>query len=197
MPDAPAVNPEPDPRVVVALDTIGLPYELMACDPELADTAAFCAAYGVPPERSANTIVVSSKRPEGRRAVCVVLATNRLDVNGEVRRRLGVKKASFASPEETVAITGMMIGGVTPFGLPPDIPVWVDSRVMTPDWVILGAGTRRAKVKVAPVVLAALPAVEVVDGLGLGGSGPGGGPPQQEAVAGEPDDGEGEPLDRV
>ena len=156
---------EPDPRVIKALDQLGLPYEVMACDPELADTAAFCEAYGIPLDRSANTIVVSSRRPEGRSVACVVLATDRLDVNGEVRRRLDVKKASFARAEETMSITGMMIGGVTPFGLPPDLPIWVDAAVMAPDWVILGAGSRSAKVRIAPDLLRSVAGVTVIDGL--------------------------------
>ncbi len=151
--------------MIEALDRLGRPYEVMACDPDLADTAAFCAAYGIPLERSANTIVVSSRRPEGRHVACVVLATDRLDVNGEVRRRMDVKKASFAPAEETVNITGMMIGGVTPFGLPADLPIWVDARVMAHDWVILGAGSRSAKVKIDPELLRALGSVTVIDGL--------------------------------
>jgi prolyl-tRNA editing enzyme YbaK/EbsC (Cys-tRNA(Pro) deacylase) len=161
---------EPDPRVIEALDQLGRPYEVMACDPALADTAAFCEAYGIPTDRSANTIVVSSRRPEGRHVACVVLATHRLDVNGEVRRRLEVKKASFARAEETMSITGMMIGGVTPFGLPPDLPIWVDSAVMAPDWVILGAGSRSAKVRIAPELLRAVAGVTVIEGLARAGS---------------------------
>jgi prolyl-tRNA editing enzyme YbaK/EbsC (Cys-tRNA(Pro) deacylase) len=161
---------EPDPRVIEALDQLGQPYEVMACDPALADTAAFCEAYGIPTDRSANTIVVSSRRPEGRHVACVVLATQRLDVNGEVRRRLEVKKASFARAEETMSITGMMIGGVTPFGLPPDLPIWVDSAVMAPDWVILGAGSRSAKVRISPELLRAVPGVTVIEGLAKAGS---------------------------
>jgi prolyl-tRNA editing enzyme YbaK/EbsC (Cys-tRNA(Pro) deacylase) len=137
----------------------------MACDPDLADTAAFCEAYGIPLDRSANTIVVSSRRPEGRHVACVVLATDRLDVNGEVRRRLDVKKASFAPAEETVRLTGMMIGGVTPFGLPNELPIWIDAGVMGLDWVILGAGSRSAKVRIDPDLLTVLSNVTVIDGL--------------------------------
>lgn len=137
----------------------------MACDPELADTAAFCEAYGIPLDRSANTIVVSSRRPEGRHVACVVLATDRLDVNGEVRKRLEVKKASFAPAEETVSLTGMMIGGVTPFGLPNDLPIWIDAGVMALDWVILGAGSRSAKLRIDPGLLTGLSNVTVIPGL--------------------------------
>ena len=155
----------PDARVIAHLDAIGEPYEILPCDPTLADTAAFCAAYGIPPEQSANAILVASRRPVGEAVVCLVLATNRLDVNGEIRRRLGVKKASFAPAEETAAVTGMEIGGVTPFGLPDHLRVWIDQKVMDPPWVIVGAGTREAKIKVAPSIFDRLENASIIDGL--------------------------------
>jgi prolyl-tRNA editing enzyme YbaK/EbsC (Cys-tRNA(Pro) deacylase) len=93
-----------------ALDDMGAPYEALACDPAFADTAAFCEHYGVAPEDSVNTIVVAGKGEPRRYVACAVLATTRLDVNGAVRKRLGVRKASFASPEETRALTGMSSG---------------------------------------------------------------------------------------
>jgi prolyl-tRNA editing enzyme YbaK/EbsC (Cys-tRNA(Pro) deacylase) len=149
------------------LDALGIPYELMDCDPDLADTAAFCTAYGVPLEDSANTIVVAGRADPPRYAACVVLATTRLDVNRAVKQRLGVRKASFAAPEETRELTGMELGGVTVFGLPPGLPLWVDSRVMQRDRIVLGGGDRTCKVAAAPSILLALPNVEVIDGLAL------------------------------
>src|SRR6476659_9441835 len=110
-------------RLDALLAPLGVPYELFACDPALADTAAFCAAYGFDMGDSANTIVVVGKSEPRRYAACVVLATHRLDVNRAVRARFGKGKASFAAADETREITGMAIGGVTPFGLPPDVPI--------------------------------------------------------------------------
>ncbi|HKX75720.1 MAG TPA: YbaK/EbsC family protein [Acidimicrobiia bacterium] len=162
---APTSNVQPDPRVVAALEGLGADFEILPCEPHLADTAAFCQAYGIPPHQSANTIVVASRRPTGIAVACVLLATHRLDVNGEVRRRLGVKKASFAPPDETAELTGMEMGGVTPFGLPAAMKVWVDAAVMDPDWIVLGAGTRSAKIRVAPAVLVELSQVRVVEDL--------------------------------
>src|SRR5262245_55498114 len=117
-------------KVRAHLERLGIDHEIVPCDPALADTAAFCAAYGYAPEESANTIVVVGKSDPPRYVACVVLATTRLDVNRTVRTRLGVKKASFADPEQTKAITGMLIGGVTALGLPDDLPIWVDERVV-------------------------------------------------------------------
>ena len=151
--------------VIDALETLDEPYEVIACDPELADTAAFCRAYGYEPTDSANTIVVVGKRDPRIYVACVVLADHRLDVNGAVRRRLGVRKASFASAEETAERTGMVIGGVTPVGLPSDLPVWVDAAVMTRPQIVLGGGGRDRKIVGAPAMLAKLPNGEVVDGL--------------------------------
>jgi len=148
-----------------ALDRRGLAYEVMPCDPALADTAAFVEAYGVPPERSANTIMVASKGAEPTYAACVLLATTSLDVNNVVRRIMEVRKASFAGADPVRELTGMEIGGVTPFGLPDDLPILVDARVMEPDWIILGGGSRSSKLRVAPSVLTALPSVRVIDGL--------------------------------
>jgi prolyl-tRNA editing enzyme YbaK/EbsC (Cys-tRNA(Pro) deacylase) len=144
---------------------LGVPYELFPCDPSLADTAAFCAAYGYSPEDSANTIVVIGKSDPPRYAACVTLAPYRLDVNRTVRDRLGTRKASFAPPEDTARLTGMQMGGVTVFGLPPDLPIWVDARVMARERIVLGGGSRSWKVIASPAILRALPAVEVVEGL--------------------------------
>lgn len=140
-------------------------YELFACDPALADTAAFCAAYGFAPDDSANTIVVVGKSDPPVFAACVVLATHRLDVNRVVKQRLGTRKASFASPDETRELTGMEIGGVTAFGLPAGLPLWVDAAVMARDRIVLGGGSRSWKVIAAPSILRTLPNVEIVEDL--------------------------------
>ena len=140
-------------------------YELFPCDPALADTAAFCEAYGFAPEDSANTIVVIGKSNPPVYAACLVLATHRLDVNRVVRDRLGTRKASFASPEETRELTGMAIGGVTAFGLPADLPVWVDAAVMDRERIVLGGGSRSWKVVAPPSILRTLPNAEIVEGL--------------------------------
>jgi prolyl-tRNA editing enzyme YbaK/EbsC (Cys-tRNA(Pro) deacylase) len=149
------------------LDELGVEYEIVPCDPALADTAQFCEAYGYAPEDSANTIVVVGKSDPPTYVACVVLATTRLDVNKAVRNRLGVRKASFADADATRALTGMEIGGVTAVGLPPDLPVWIDARVMTRPRIILGGGSRACKVLAPPQLLTALPNTEVVDALAV------------------------------
>jgi prolyl-tRNA editing enzyme YbaK/EbsC (Cys-tRNA(Pro) deacylase) len=152
-------------RLETALAPLGVPYELFPCDPALADTAAFCAAYGFAMEDAANAIVVAGKAEPRVYACCLVLAPDRLDVNRAVRQRLGTRRASFAGPDETRELTGMEIGGVTPFGLPAEVPVWVDAAVMRRERIVLGGGSRRWKVIAEPRILLALPGAEVVEGL--------------------------------
>ena len=152
-------------RLEAALGPLGVPYELFPCDPALADTAQFCEAYGFSPDESANTIVVVGKADPRRYAACVVLATHRLDVNRAVRDRLGTRKASFAGADETRELTGMEIGGVTPFGLPDELPVWIDAAVMARPRVVLGGGSRSWKVIAPPEILLRLPLAEAVESL--------------------------------
>ena len=151
--------------VIDALSSTGEQYEVLECDPDFADTAAFCERYSIAPEDSANAIIVVGKSEPRRYVCCVVLATTRLDVNGAVRRRLGVKKASFASADETRELTGMSIGGVTPVALPPDVPVWVDARVLDRERVVIGGGSRSMKILLPPSFFTALANCEVVPDL--------------------------------
>ena len=145
--------------------------DVMDCDPALADTAEFCAAYGFAMDDSANAIVVIGKASSAAvapvYAACLVLATTRLDVNRTVRKRLGTKKASFAPPDVTAELTGMTMGGVTPFGLPAGLPLWIDARVMGRERVVVGGGSRAAKVVGPPSMLLTVPGAEVVEDLAV------------------------------
>ena len=141
--------------------------DVIDIDPALADTAQFCAAYGYSMDESANAILVIGKSEPPVYAVGVVLATTRLDVNKSVRRRLGTRKASFAPPDATRELTGMEIGGVTPFALPDGLPLWIDSRVMDLPRIVVGGGSRACKVVGPPAMLLSVPGAEVVDDLAI------------------------------
>lgn len=135
-------------------------------DPELADTAAFCEAYQVGLDISANCVIVAGKRGgEVRYAACVILATTRADVNGVVRRQLDARKASFAAMADAVALTSMEYGGITPIGLPKDWPILVDSAVTTAPYVIIGSGVRHSKIAIPGAALASLPQAQTLPDL--------------------------------
>ena len=159
------MSEEIDARIAASLAALSLPYEVMTIDPDFADTARFCERYGIPLENSANTIIVASKKEPKQYGACVVKATTKLDVNHAVRRLMNASRVSFATAEETRALTGMMIGGVTILALPPDLPIYVDERLMALDWVILGGGSRSTKIKTAPEVFRRLRSTTVVPAL--------------------------------
>ncbi len=156
-----------DDNVTKALKQYGLQYEAIECDPDLADTSEFCEKYGYQLQDSANAILVTSKKVDPAvYALCVVLATTRLDVNKAVCKALGVKRASFADAETTKAITGMMIGGVTAPGID-EIPIFVDAHVMQRPAVVMGGGNRNSKLILQPTELLKLPHTIVVNNLAV------------------------------
>ena len=153
------------PPVARAIAELGLPDVYVApIDASLADTAAFCAAYEVPLGVSANCVVVSGRRGEQTQtAACLVLATDRADVNTTVRKHLDVRKISFAPMADAVEQSGMEYGGITPLGLPAAWPVLVDTAVSQQRWVVIGSGIRGSKVAVPGAVVAQLPGATVLD----------------------------------
>ena len=153
--------------MIEQLDALGLDYEVVPCDPDLADTAEFCEAYGYRPDQSANAIVVVGKVDPPKYVMCLVLADSRLDVNRTARKRLGVRRASFASADQTIELTAMEIGGVTPFGSKTELPLWIDSRIMEQEKLIIGGGGRNRKLLVPPSTLTGHPLAEVVEGLAV------------------------------
>ncbi|MEU2623858.1 YbaK/EbsC family protein [Streptomyces sp. NPDC007157] len=138
-------------------------------DPQWADTAVFVEHYGRDLlERSANCVVVAAKRGgETTLAACLALSTTKVDVNGVVRRRLGARKASFASMDTATGETGMEYGGITPIGLPRDWLLLVDSAVVDLPYVLVGSGRRRGKLLVPGKAFAELPGAVVLEGLGV------------------------------
>ena len=151
------------PPVASAIAALSLDAQVAAIDPDLADTAAFCAAYAVPLEASANCVVVAGRRGDvSTMAACMVLATDRADVNKTVRKHLDVRKISFASMDEAVSRTGMEYGGITPIGLPEGWPILVDEAAVRPEWVVIGSGIRGSKILLPGPALASLPSAEVL-----------------------------------
>ncbi|MFI6151571.1 YbaK/EbsC family protein [Kitasatospora sp. NPDC051170] len=166
--DVPELLPEP---VVGALENwssreAAASVLFVDTDPEKADTAVFCEVYAVPPELSANCVVVAAKRGgESTLAACLALAHTRVDVNTTVRKHLGARRASFAPTDVAVGESGMEYGGITPVGLPAVWPLLVDEAVTAAPYVLVGSGRRRGKLILPGWAFARLPGVEVLPGL--------------------------------
>ena len=153
------------PQIRKFLESTNLEFEVMDCNPELADTKVFCREYGIDLEDSVNAILVKTKTGELKYAACALLATTRLDINKMIRKKLGARKVSFANIEETANLTEMDIGGVTPLTLPSTLPLWVDSKVMKRNSIVLGGGNRSSKIKVSPKIFNYTFNTEIVEGL--------------------------------
>lgn len=135
-----------------------------AIDPDLADTASFCEKYGIQPEMGANCIIVEAKRADKIwHAACLILASDMIDVNGKVRRELGARKISFAPKDTALKLTSMEYGGVTPLGLPADMPILIDNRVLGQEYMVIGGGIRGSKILVQTGVLESLEQAKVMD----------------------------------
>jgi prolyl-tRNA editing enzyme YbaK/EbsC (Cys-tRNA(Pro) deacylase) len=152
-----------DPGVAKAIESLGVQHEVLDCNPEWADTDVFCANYNIPRDHAANAILIASKTEPKQYAVCLVLATTKIDVNHAVSKLMGIKRLSFASADETKAVTGQAIGGVTVFGLPDTSPLYIDNRMMANDYVIVGGGNRSTKIKLPPSELRRIPQASTAD----------------------------------
>ena len=122
--------------------------------------------FSIDPETCGNCVIVKGKRGDVEKYVaCLALATTRVDVNKVVRKKLDVRKASFAPMDEAVSLSGMEYGGITPVGLPAEWPIWIDPRVAEAQAVCIGSGLRSSKLIVSGADLVSLPGAEVVEGL--------------------------------
>jgi prolyl-tRNA editing enzyme YbaK/EbsC (Cys-tRNA(Pro) deacylase) len=166
--DRPELLAAPVAAALRVLPGVAAEVEVAAIDPALADTEAFCAAYGVLPEESANCVIVAARRGEDTTyAACMVLATTKADVNSLVRKHLGARKASFAPMDTAVELSGMEYGGITPIGLPVEWPVLVDAAVAAAPVAVIGSGIRGSKLWLPGATIAELPGAQVLEGLGL------------------------------
>ena len=153
------------PRIRQFLNSTKFKFEVMDCDPKLSDTNVFCKEYGIDLEDSVNTIVVKTKTGQLKYAACALLATTRLNINKTIRKKLDARKVSFANIEETAKLTSMEIGGVTPLSLPDFLPLWIDSKVMKRNSIVLGGGNRSSKIIISPKIFNYTSNTEIVDGL--------------------------------
>lgn len=156
----------PPVRSAVAALPPGLALLATPIEPDLADTAEFCAHYGVPAAASANCVITLGKRSgEERFAAVIVLATTRADVNTAVRKHIDVRKISFAPMDTATGRTDMEYGGITPIGLPGGWPILIDAAVASAGPVVIGSGLRASKIVIDGADLARLPNAEVIEGL--------------------------------
>jgi prolyl-tRNA editing enzyme YbaK/EbsC (Cys-tRNA(Pro) deacylase) len=120
----------------------------------------------VEPGRIAKTLSI---RAGGDTFLLVTRGDARLD-NGKAKAEFGARPRMLG-PEETLALTGHEVGGVCPFGLTTELPVYVDVSLRDFDIVYPAAGSRNSSVEVAPDRLFALVGRRWVDACRLGEAG--------------------------
>jgi prolyl-tRNA editing enzyme YbaK/EbsC (Cys-tRNA(Pro) deacylase) len=114
--------------------------------------------HGVAPAQIAKTL---SLRVKDRIVLVVACGTARLN-NRKVKSVLG-GKASMLPAEEVAALTGHPVGGVCPFGLASELPVYCDVSLRAFDEVLPAAGSTNSALRISPARLADLVAAEWVD----------------------------------
>ena len=147
------------------ISKLGINYEIVECQEEYADTYLFCEKYKYPIEYCANTILLSSKKPPDYFVACILQGNKKLDVNNKIRKFMNSTKVSFASQEETISLTNMKSGGVTIFGLPKSIDVYVDSEIMNQPYLIFGSGNRNSKIIIEPNCLNQIPNIKLTENI--------------------------------
>jgi len=120
-------------------------------DAALADTYIWAEQFSVPLDQTANVVIVETRITRGaerKLAAVLVLADSRADLNGSAKRALGSAKVSFAPTARAEQELCMESGGMSPIGLPSDVPLLVDERVLSVKKLYLGSGLRHSKLVV-------------------------------------------------
>jgi prolyl-tRNA editing enzyme YbaK/EbsC (Cys-tRNA(Pro) deacylase) len=103
------------------------------------------ATLGVEPGRIAKTLSV---RVGGDTFLLVTRGDARLD-NLKSKAQFG-GRPRMLGPDQTLALTGHAVGGVCPFGLATDLPVYVDTSLRAFELVYPAAGSLNSSVEIAP-----------------------------------------------
>ncbi|WP_296084701.1 YbaK/EbsC family protein [uncultured Agrobacterium sp.] len=132
--------------------------EVLEAEASSATVALASEAHGVDPDHIAKTICVRA----GETILLVVTAgMKRLD-NRKFRDRFSAKPRMLDA-QEVVEVTSHPVGGVCPFGLPSDLPVYCDVSLKDYAEVVPAAGAINAAVRISPERLVSLTKAEWVD----------------------------------
>lgn len=116
-------------------------------------------ALGVKPAQIAKTLCFVA---DGRPLLLTTCGDTRTDVK-ELAKVLGVKKVKFADAETVERETGFPPGGVSPVGLLPGVPLYLDRSLWQFDIVYAAAGTANSALPVSPDRLQEITGATVVE----------------------------------
>jgi prolyl-tRNA editing enzyme YbaK/EbsC (Cys-tRNA(Pro) deacylase) len=135
-------------------------------DPRSAGGIEFCDRYGIRYDAGANCVLIEASRSaQVIHAACVITPGSRTDLNGFVRRHLGMRRVTLMPKESAITETRMEYGSMTPVGLPDDWRVLVDSRVAGASTVVIGSGRVISKLRLPAQLLLEMCRGEPIDDL--------------------------------
>ena len=125
----------------------------------ITSTVALAAeAHGVEPGRIAKTLAF--KLADGKVFLLVARGDARID-NAKFKAAFG--KGKMLALDEVEALTGHPVGGVCPFGLATDLPVYLDRSLQAFDEVLPAAGSVNSALRISPQRMAELTQGQWVD----------------------------------
>lgn len=123
-----------------------------------ATVALAAAAHGVEAGRIAKTLAF---RINGNQAMLLVARGDARIDNRKFKDCFG--RGKMLPAEEVVELTGHPVGGVCPFGLANELPIYLDQSLQAFDEVLPAAGAIHSAVRLSPQQLAELTGGQWVD----------------------------------
>jgi prolyl-tRNA editing enzyme YbaK/EbsC (Cys-tRNA(Pro) deacylase) len=122
-------------------------------------TVALAAqAHGVEPGRIAKTLAF--KLADGKVFLLVARGDARID-NTKFKTAFG--KGKMLALDAVEALTGHPVGGVCPFGLATDLPIYLDRSLLAFEEVLPAAGSVNSALRISPLFMAELTRGQWVD----------------------------------
>lgn len=109
-------------------------------------------ALGTEVAQIAKSILLKDKKGE----YILVVSTGDARIDNKKLKEIGATRLRMAAPDEVLRITGFPIGGVCPFAIKEDIPIYLDDSLKRFPVVYAAAGTANTAVPVSCQQLAAI-----------------------------------------
>ena len=143
-------------RAFFAAHQIDMP--IVELDSITSTVALAAEAHGVEPGRIAKTLAF--KLADGKVFLLVASGDARID-NSKFKTAFG--KGKMLALDQVEALTGHPVGGVCPFGLATDLPVFLDRSLLAFNEVLPAAGSVNSALRISPQLMAELTQGQWVD----------------------------------
>ena len=104
---------------------------------------------GMDPFSVVKTLIMQD---EAAKPLVVLMHGNRTVSTKNLARQIGAKSVEPCKPEVANRHSGYLVGGTSPFGLKRDMPIWVESSILTLERICINGGRRGYLVGIDPQV---------------------------------------------